>query len=171
MYRVDDPVRARDIYAVPLEGNDRTPRPVVATEFDELAPRLSPDGKWIAYVSNESGRYDVYVRPFPNPGGRVVVSSGGGEEPLWSRDGRQIFYRSPSAIIIAATVSLSANPEVVARDTIMADDFLANPFHPMYDVTPDGKRLLLLEGDANQRQLTVILNWTRSLEARLATKK
>ena len=57
------------------------------------------------------------------------------------------------------------------NDTIRADDFLANPFHPMYDVTPDGKRLLLLEGDANQRQLTVILNWTRSLEGRLATKK
>jgi serine/threonine-protein kinase len=170
VYRVDDPVRARDIYAVPLEGNDRTPRPIIATEFDELAPRLSPDGKWIAYVSNESARYDVYVRPFPNPGGRVVVSSGGGVEPLWSRDGRQIFYRGPRAIVVA-TLSLSGDPEVVARDTMMADDFLSNPFHPMYDVTPDGKRLLLLEGDSNQRQLTVILNWTRSLEARLATKK
>jgi serine/threonine-protein kinase len=143
---------------------------VVATEFDELAPRLSPDGKWIAYVSNESGRYDVYVRPFPDPGGRVVISAGGGAEPLWSRDGRQIFYRSSNAIL-AATISLRGDPEVVARDTIMADDFLSNPFHPNYDVTPDGKRLLLLEGDANQRQLTVILNWTRSLEARLATKK
>ena len=169
VYRVDDPVRARDIYTIPLDGNDRTPRPLVVTEFDELTPRLSPDGKWIAYVSNESGRHDVYVRPFPNPGGRVVISAGGGQEPLWSRDGRQIFYRSPNAII-AATVSLSDNPEVVARETIVADDFLSNLFHPMYDVAPDGKRLLLLEGDESQRQLTVILNWTRWLEARLANK-
>ena len=169
VYRVDDPQRTRDIYTVPLEGNDRAPRPLMTTEFDELAPRLSPDGKWIAYVSNESGRHQVYVRSFPNPGGRVVISAGGGEEPLWSRDGRQIFYRSPNAII-AATVSRSGNPEVVARDTIVEDDFLSNHFHPMYDVAPDGKRLLLLEGDESQRQLTVILNWTRWLEARLANK-
>ncbi|HUQ98466.1 MAG TPA: protein kinase [Gemmatimonadaceae bacterium] len=169
VYRVDDPVGARDIYAVPLEGSDRRPRPVMTTEFDELAPRLSPDGKWIAYVSNESGRYDVYVRPFPSLGGRVVISSGGGVEPLWSRDGRQIFYRSPSSnSIIAASMSLSDNPEVLARDTIVADDFISNPFHPMYDVAPDGKRLLLLEGDGNQRQLTVILNWTTWLADRLS---
>ncbi|HWP70885.1 MAG TPA: hypothetical protein VNM36_07295, partial [Gemmatimonadaceae bacterium] len=61
-------------------------------------------------------------------------------------------------------------PEVVKRDTIVTDDFLANTFHPMYDVTPDGKRLLMLEGDERQRELTVILNWTRWLEARLANR-
>jgi serine/threonine-protein kinase len=168
IYRVDDPARARDIYTISLEGKDRTPRALLVTEFDELTPRLSPgDGKWLAYVSNESGRHEVYVRPFSSSGGRVVISAGGGQEPLWSRDGRQIFYRSSRAII-AATVSLSGNPEVVARDTIVTDDFLDSSFHPMYDVTPDGKRLLVLEGDESQRELTVILNWTRWLKARLA---
>ena len=170
IYRVDDPARARDIFTISLEGNDKTPRPLLVTEFDELTPRLSPvDGKWLAYVSNESGRHEVYVRPFSRPGGRVVISTGGGQEPLWSPDGRLIFYRSTNAII-AATVSLSGNPEVVKRDTIVTDDFLANTFHPMYDVTPDGKRLLMLEGDERQRELTVILNWTRWLKARLANR-
>jgi serine/threonine-protein kinase len=118
IYRVDDPARARDIYTVSLEGDDKTPRPLLVTEFDELTPRLSPgDGKWLAYVSNESGRHEVYVRPFSSSGGRVVISTGGGQEPVWSRDGRRIFYRSPNAII-AATVSLSGNPEVVSRDTL-----------------------------------------------------
>jgi Tol biopolymer transport system component/tRNA A-37 threonylcarbamoyl transferase component Bud32 len=169
VYRVDDPVRVRDIYAIPLDANDRTPQPLVATEFDELTPRLSPDGRWLAYVSNESGRYEVYLRSFPNPGGRVIISAAGGDEPLWSHDSRQIVYRSPNSII-AATVSLGSSPEVLARDTIVADDFLSSLYHPMYDVAPDGKRLVLLEGDESQRQLTVILNWTSWLEARLTNR-
>ena len=168
LYRVDDPVRARDIYTMPLAG-DKTPRPFLTTEFDELTPRFSPDGQWIAYVSNESGRDEVYLRPFPGPGGRALVSSGGGEEPVWSRDGRRIFYRSADAVV-AASVSLAGNPAVTARDTIVTGPFLSSRFHPMYDVAPDGKRLLMLQGAATP-VLTVVLNWADGLAAIVGAKK
>jgi serine/threonine-protein kinase len=170
LYRVDDTRRARDIYVVSLAGGDREPRPFLTTDFDEFAPRFSPNGKWVAYVSNESGRDEVYVRPFPGPSGRVVISDGGGEEPLWSRDGNRIFYRGLD-VVVAASVSFQGEPLVTARDTVARGSFLSNRFHPMYDLAPDGKRLLMLQGSGSPLQLTVELNWARALKERLAAPR
>jgi len=170
LYRVDGTRRARDVYTVALDGLDRTPRPFLATEFDEFAPRFSPDGRWVAYVSNESGRDEVYVRRFPGPGGRTLVSDGGGEEPLWSPDGRRVFYRG-LGVIVATSVSLGDEPVVTARDTVARGEFLSSRFHPMYDLAPDGKRVLVLEGAGSRLQLTVVLNWTRALTQKLAARR
>lgn len=170
LYRVDDTRRARDIYVVSLAGGDRESRPFLTTDFDEFAPRFSPNGEWVAYVSNESGRDEVYVRQFPGPGGRVMISDGGGEEPLWSRDGTRIFYRGLD-VVVAASVSFRGEPLVTARDTVARGSFLANRFHPMYDLAPDEKRLLMLQGAGSPLQLTVVLNWARALSARLAARR
>ena len=165
LYRVDTPRQARDIFAMPMEG-DRKPKEFLATEFDELAARFSPDGRWVAYVSSESGRDEVYVRPFPGPGGRVLVSSGGGGEPLWSRDGKRIFYRSLDNVLSAA-ITLGATPVVMARDTVVSGPYLSKRFHANYDVSPDGSKLLMLEPTLKGVQPTIVLNWAQALTARL----
>jgi len=165
VYRVDRPAPAlRDILAIPLTG-ERTPVPVLATEFDELSPRVSPDGKWMAYVSTESGRDEVYVRPFPSGGGRTLVSTDGGREPLWSRDGKRVFFRRDE-IIFAATVTLGSEAVVTRRDTAAAGSYSTTRFHPQYDVAPDG-RLLVLERFQPVMSATIVLNWGAALAARL----
>ena len=80
-----------DIFALPLNG-ERTLRPFLQTKFSEQTARFSPDGRWVAYLSNESGRPEVFVRPYPGPGGKWQISTDGGDEPCWSRSGRELFY-------------------------------------------------------------------------------
>jgi Tol biopolymer transport system component len=165
VFRVDTPNRSRDILSVPIAG-DKVISTVLATDADELSPRISPDGKWMAYVSAESGQDEVYFRPFPGPGGRVLVSVNGGREPLWSREGRTIFYSSGGAWL-AAAIALSPAPAVSRRDTVATGSYASWRFHPLYDVAPDGKHLLLLEPSQRDVPATVILNWANAFAARL----
>ena len=92
-YVTVDPKTAADIWLLPLAG-DRKPTPLLQTRFTEQHARISPDGRWMAYSSNESGRQDVYVTRFPEPGGKWPVSTNGGGFPVWRRDGRELFYRA-----------------------------------------------------------------------------
>jgi serine/threonine-protein kinase len=156
-----------DIYYRALTG-DTTARPVAnsATAIENM-PRLSPDGRWVAFTTNESGRDEVVVQPFPGPGGRVQVSTGGGTEPVWSRDGRRLFYRGERQLM-AAVVRPGPAFAVVARDTMLADTYMyaSNP-HANYDVMPDGTHFVFLEPD-NAGELIVVTNWTAVLRARMA---
>ncbi len=133
----------------------------------EIMPRISPDGRWVAFVTNESGRDEVVVQPFPGPGGRVQVSSNGGTEPLWARDGKRLFYRE-SRKIMAATLAPGAGFTVASRDSVLADRFLyaANP-HPNWDVMPDGKHFVFLD-PTDAGEIAVTANWLPILRARLA---
>ena len=90
------PETLRDLWVLPVGGD---PEPFLVTPFEEGAPMFSPDGRWMAYVSDESGQTEVYVRPYPGPGPRFTVSTTGGREPLWSRDGSELFYRSQEGIM------------------------------------------------------------------------
>jgi Tol biopolymer transport system component len=129
-------------------------------------PRLSPDGRWVAFSTNESGRDEVVVQPFPGPGGRVQVSTGGGTEPVWSRDGRRLFYRGGPQLM-AATIRPSPSFTVVSRDTVLTDTYAyaSNP-HANYDVMPDGTHFIFLQPD-NAGELIVASNWGSVLEARM----
>ncbi len=170
VFRVDTPNRLRDILSVPMSG-EKTITSVLATDADELSPRISPDGKWMAYVSAESGQDEVYVRPFPGAGGgRTLVSVNGGREPLWSKDGRTIFYSNDGSYI-AAAIALSGTPAVSRRDTVASGSYASMRFHPLYDVAPDGKHLLLLEPSQKDVPATVILNWGSAFAARVGTAK
>jgi hypothetical protein len=156
-----------DIYYRALAG-DTTARPIAnSAAAIENMPRLSPDGRWIAFTTNESGRDEVVVQPFPGPGGRVQVSTGGGTEPVWSRDGRRLFYRGERQLM-AAVVHPGSAFAVVARDTVLADTYVyaSNP-HANYDVMPDGTHFVFLEPD-NVGELIVVANWTAVLRARMA---
>jgi Tol biopolymer transport system component len=152
---------SRDILAVPMTG-ERKVTPVVTGPTTESLPRLSPDGKWLAYQSNETSRFEVYVRPFPGSGARVQVSDVGGTEPLWGRDGRVLYYRGPLGEIVRVEVTTGATFSIGARATVLTGDYLTDSSHPNWDVAPDGRFLLLRRaGDASQT--IVVHNWAREL--------
>ena len=148
-----------DIWLLPLTG-DRTPRPILATEFTEIHASVSPDGKWMAYTSNVSGRDEVYVRPFPSPGASVQVSVEGAEMPVWSRSGRELFFRDGSKMV-AAAVLLAPTFAVTSRTVLFTDSFSRPPGFLNYDVLPDGGFAMLQPSGASQ--LIVITSWPASV--------
>src|SRR5262249_8234296 len=108
LYQRQDPTTGSDLWALPLVG-ERKPSPVAQTTFDERGGEFSPDGRWIAYESNESGQFEVYVRSFPVGDPKSIVSKGGGTQPRWSRDGKELFYSAPDRRLMAVTVAVSAD--------------------------------------------------------------
>jgi serine/threonine-protein kinase len=125
---------------------------VIPASFNESAPALSPDGRWLAYQSDEAGRMEVYVRPFPQPGPRVPVSVQGGTEPAWSRDGRELYYRTGDSLM-AASVSLSPAFIVTGRRRLFNGAFLGGGFFREYDVAPDAQHFVMIRGGATQSAL------------------
>ncbi len=157
VFRFDTPDQARNLSYITFA--DKKVTPILTGVADELMPRVSPDSKWLAYVSDESGVAEVYVRPFPGPGGRVAVSTGGGMEPIWSRDGKRLFYRSGTRLM-EATVTTSPAFAVTERTMLFDGPYAAHPYHQNFDVTPDGKAFVMLQpGVVDSRQLIVALNW------------
>jgi eukaryotic-like serine/threonine-protein kinase len=156
-----------DIWVLPLAG-DRRPVPFVKTPFNEFDPEFSPDGRFLAYVSNESGRFEVYVRPFPGPGPKRQVSVGGGTSPVWSKSGGEIFYRNGGAVMAAAITTRpefsSAAPRVLFRGEYEEP---ARPDWPRnYDVTPDGQQFVMIKPDPDGRptQAQIVFNWFEELK-------
>ena len=153
-------------------GQDTVPVTLVATEFTEQAPTLSPDGRWLAYTSNETGTAEVYVVPFPNASdARWPVSTSGGGEPVWSRSGRELFYRNGQGDMVAVEVETEPtfSPE---RSTVLfsAVEFGRNVNnHPMYDVTPDGRRFIMIrQGGGDVRgSLILVQNFFEELKERV----
>jgi serine/threonine-protein kinase len=165
---------AGDIVGVRTSG-DTTPVPLVASPYTELQPALSRDGRWLAYTSNESGTNEVYVRPFPSTGGaRWQVSNGGGDEPRWSADGREVFFLDPRGRLIAADVRPGPAFAVAGqRPLFSAVDFFREGFHQSYDISADGRFFYFmrpLQPDAGTRAPRIVRvdNWFADLEAKLA---
>ena len=167
VYQLD--TAGADIYYRAIAG-DATPHVVSnSVQGIETMPRLSPDGRWVAFTTDESGRVEVVVQPFPGPGGRVQVSSGGGSEPVWSRDGKRLFYRGDGHLM-AARIAPGAGFSIAGRDTLLADSFqfAPNP-HANYDVTPDGTHFVLLKA-ASEGNMIVVANWKAIVRARMAAR-
>jgi len=147
----------RELWRMPLDAAGEPVR-LLQTPADEVAPALSPDGRWLAYASNESGRYEIYVRPYPGMGARYVVSIEGGTEPAWSPRGGELFYRSGAALI-AAEVRAGTTFEVLRRTTLFTNgDYAADPTHPGYDVMPDGRNFVMVRNLGGASRLTVTLH-------------
>ena len=163
---------AGDILAVPVNGQG-APLPVAASRFTELTPALSPDGRWLAYASDESGINEVYVRPFPDAtAGRWQVSNGGGTEPRWSRDGRELYYLDGGThlnVVPVRTVPTFATAGHVslfdASNTVVQQGF-----HQSYDVGPDGRSFLLISprraASLGPPQIVWVDNWFKDLTSR-----
>jgi serine/threonine-protein kinase len=130
---------------------------ILPAAFNESEPTLSPDGRWMAYQSDEADRMEVYVRPYPGPGGRVSVSLLGGTEPAWSRDGRELYYRSGDSLM-AAAVSLSPAFAVTGRRVLFTGAFLQATNSREYDPAPDGQHFVMVRGGTTQSTLIVLHN-------------
>jgi len=157
----------RDILARRMSG-DTTIIALAATRANEAQPRLSPDGRWLAWMSNESGRREVYVSPFPDTEtSRVKVSLNGGFSPLWSRDGTELFYkRGDDLMLIAARVETSPDFRVVERTPLFdTTDYNRDvTIGPTYDVSADGQRFVMTRqrGTSTER-LILVQNWFAGL--------
>jgi len=154
---VGSETRVQDILLAPSESLAQA-RPFVATAAHEIMPDLSPDGRWLAYVSDESGRPEIYVQPVPGPGPRLQVSITGGREPLWSPQGGTLFYRSAERTVIAARLEL-APLRVMEWDTLFVDRFQAALTRRNWSVFPSGKEFLMLGGTGLGGGAKAVVNW------------
>jgi serine/threonine-protein kinase len=166
-----DPANAQDIWVLPLDS-PRKPRPLLTTRYVEGGPMLSPDGQWLAFVSNESGDNEVYVRPFSGSRGKTRISSDGGQEIAWAPDGHELFYRSGDRMmavdIVTQPTLRPGKPHLVFERAFAKGGPWRN-----YDVSRDGRRFLMLKPtkeDVPLTQLNVVLNWFEELKERVPAK-
>jgi Tol biopolymer transport system component len=156
-----------------LEGAQRNLRPFVTGPFEERGAIFSPNGRWVAYVSNKSGENEVFARPYPGPGAEVPVSIGGGEEPVWA--GEEIFYRHGGKLQVARVEIAGASLRVGRPTELFEDGFVrdrggAQGGMANYDVSPDGRHFVMVEehrrdADTTSR-LQVVLNWLEDVKHR-----
>jgi Tol biopolymer transport system component len=157
-----------------LRPSDQKARPFLQTRFNEGAPRFSPDGRWLAYVSDESGRWEIYVQPYPGPGGKWQISTDGGREPVWNRNGRELFYRNGDKMM---AVDVMADPSFSESKPRMLFEGSYQPAAqaiPAYDVSPDGQRFLMVKPVRQAQvatQINVVLNWFEELKQKVPTGK
>ena len=158
------PQASRDVYVLDLKEGRRE-QPVVNSQFDELAGAFSPDGKWIAYVSDESGAAEVYLQGFPAGGRKHRVSRDGGVTPRWSRDGRELYYWSRDAMMAVQVSSSSALALTMPRVLFRRQAVVAAGVTGAYDVMPDGRLILIATRESGLRAapLTVTINWQEAL--------
>ena len=158
-----------DIWILPLEG-DRTPRPFLQDDFNKRGAKFSPNGKWIAYSSDESGEEQVYVRPHPGPGGKYLVSTTGGSQPMWRRDGNELFYISADRKLMAVEVKAGPAFETLATKPLFDTHIRSIASRLLlsgdsYAASADGQRFLINNFIENSAAvITVVLNWTADLK-------
>jgi serine/threonine protein kinase/Tol biopolymer transport system component len=169
-----NPTTGLDIWVLRL--NDGKTEAFLRTPFNEGAPRFSPDGRWLAYVSDESGRFEVYVQAYPGPGGKYQISTEGGTEPVWNPNGRELFYRNGPKMM---AVEIATQPSFSAGNSRM---LFEGPYQPSpatipnYDVSPDGQRFLMLKPSeqtsfSSLTQIVVVQNWFEELKQKAPTGK
>ena len=155
-----------DLWVMPLDG-DRKPRPLVQTPFNERNGAISPDGKWLAYQSNQSGRFEVYVTTFPEGGRKLAVSTDGGFDPVWAHSGRELFFSSARATMAA---EITMRPEFsVGRPQALFE----GRYDQWFDVSPDDQRFLMMKGmpqETSATQINLVANWFEDLKRLTAAK-
>ena len=169
VYRVDR-VDRRHIYGF-RPGVDTVPVPLIVSEFNASEPAFSPDGHWLAYVSEESGRHEVYVRPFPNTeDAKWLISIEGGQEPLWAHSGRELFYRNSSDQLVAAEI-ISEPMFSVGEQRILfsVGEYESDRDHRTYDISADDQRFVMIKrsSEASDPKLVLVENWFEELKERV----
>jgi serine/threonine-protein kinase len=165
--RATTPDTGKDIVVLSLETK-RSLEPLLHTKFTERNGVMSPDGRWLAYESNESGRPEVYVRPFPQVDtGRWQISTAGGTRPLWARNGRELFYVAPGGMLMS--VSIQPGPTFSfgnALSVVDVSEYYLPAAGRSFDISPDGRRFLMIKDVEQQSgaQINVVLNWFEELQ-------
>jgi dipeptidyl aminopeptidase/acylaminoacyl peptidase len=159
IYTSSDPRTHLDVWALPLSGDERRPSPVAQTPFNESDAHLSPDGRWIAYVSDETGRDEVFVRSFPSAEGKWMISANGGTRPRWRDDGRELFFVSSDGMLMAAPTQARPLFEAGSPQPLFHIQRAAD-----YAVAPNGRFLVQVPHDTRgSNELHVVLNWMTEL--------
>jgi serine/threonine protein kinase/Tol biopolymer transport system component len=170
------PDGAFDIWSLALDDREQQPRPIVGTRFGERMAKLSPDARWIAYESNESGRFEIYVQPYLHSTGRWQISTDGGRYARWARNGSELFYLKNDGTLMAvhvnaarSTFEASTAQPLFNGNPVLADHVNTSgaTFDIPYDVTADGQRFLFTRRVANEIQgipISVVLNWSATLQ-------
>ena len=167
------PTNEFDLWLLPLDDKHK-PRSFLETPFYEGGPVFSPDGRWLAYGSDESGRLQVYVQSFPGPGRKWQISSEGGAEPVWARNGRELFYRNGDQMM---AVDITTEPFFSAGNPrLLFEGEYLRPVRSLalYDVAPDGQRFLMVqesEQESAAGQINVVLNWFTDLKSRMPSNQ
>ncbi|MBI1966867.1 MAG: protein kinase [Gemmatimonadetes bacterium] len=161
----------RDILAI-RPGIDSAPHPLIVTPVDEYSAAPSPDGRWLAYTSEESGRREVYVRPFPETNrAKWQVSVGGGSEPVWAHSSRELFYRGGREELMVAAVPPGPTFATATPRQLLpgSEEFDSDGYHAYYAVTPDDRRFVMVRRDLREAEagLVLVLNWLAELKSRL----
>jgi eukaryotic-like serine/threonine-protein kinase len=168
-----NPTTGINISVLPLEG-DRKPQLFLRTKTNLFSPAFSPDARWLAYMSNESGRNEVYVQPFPGPGGKSQISTEGGREPVWARNGRELFYRNGDKMM-AVDITTQPTFTVGSPRLLFEGRYETSPnFISGYDVSSDGQRFLMIqpvEPEQPATQINVVLNWFEELKQKVPVGK
>jgi Tol biopolymer transport system component len=164
-----NPTTGYDIWVLGI--SEHKAQPFLRTPSNESAPQFSPDGRWLAYMSDETGRYETYVQPYPGPAGaKRQISTEGGTEPVWNRNGRELFYRSGNKMM---AVDITPQPGFTAGKAHMLFEgpYLSSMALPNYDVSRDGQRFLMLkpteQAQAAPTQINVVLNWFEELKQKV----
>ena len=161
----------RDIWTLPSGGDAK---PLMVTPFNERAPRLSRNGQWVAYVSDQGGEDRIHITAFPEGGQVFPVSTGPGTEALWSRDGRELFYRNGDEMWVVDVETepgfMVGRPELLFEDPYLRDP-LNNAGNPNYDVSLDGQQFLMVQGQAasDSQGVVVVQNWFEQLKRLVPT--
>ena len=171
-----DPATRTDIWTLSVTGTDRAPRPLLNTAAGEWDPDFSPDGRWIAYTSNESGRPEIYVQPYPGPGPKHQISSTGGTQPAWARNGRELFFtvlrpNTPAAGLMVVDIATSPTFTAGVPRTLESLVHVNNPVRG-YDVAPDGRRFITVRDNEESAEpplthMVLVLNFFEELEQRV----
>jgi Tol biopolymer transport system component len=156
------PNAERDVWTLTRGGD---PSPFLMTAADESAPAFSPGGGWLAYVSDEVGRREVYVQPFPGPGRKWTISSGGGTEPVWSRDGKELYYRRGDQFV-SVTISAGTDFQIGKPQTLFQSRYETIEGARNYDVSSGSFVVVRSEGAVAYDQFNVVLNWFAEFRAR-----
>ncbi|MGA7928008.1 MAG: protein kinase [Candidatus Sulfotelmatobacter sp.] len=168
LYSVSSQATGSDLWVLPLADGTKA-QPFLQTRSAEVQGQFSPDGHWVAYCSNESGRWEVYVTPFPGPGGKFQISTGGGQQPRWRRDGKELFFLSPDRKLMVVPIQheetfVAGSPQALfqtrAREPVSSEEFFT------YDVSADGQRFLINSDlpEKNPPPVDIVLNWTAELK-------
>jgi Tol biopolymer transport system component len=169
VYAAGDLVGSAQLWELPLSGDDRKPRALMPSGFMTMEARYSADGHWIAFTSNESGKFEVYVVPSSGRGGKWQISSGGGQQPLWRRDGKELFYLSSDDKLMSVPIKLNADsvqadaprPLFSLANAILSVNGLVAP----YDVTADGQQFVVVTIEQGKNfPINLVTNWTAALQ-------
>jgi eukaryotic-like serine/threonine-protein kinase len=153
------PASKRSLWILPVAPGDSKPRPYLRTTFNEGMGQFSPDTRWVAFQSDESGRYEIYIDTFPEPRGKIRISTGGGVIPDWGADGRELFYVSADSMLMSAGLKTGANSIEPSAPHPLFPLLVTDTDVSPYDAARDGQRFLVLEASRFAQPLTVIVNW------------